>query len=79
MTSMLPPIPQPPPACGYRNQMVPAGTGQLAELNLMRVAAEIGVEGERDEVLLNVFGINLCSGEPPGAIRGTGASRSPQG
>lgn len=55
--------------------MIPASAGLLTKLKLVRVAAKIRVEGERDEVLLDVIRFDLLSGEPPGTIRRAGASR----
>ena len=64
------------PARRDRDRVIAAGAGLLTKLELVRVAAEIGVEGERDEVLLDILWIDLVSGEPPGAVARAGASRS---
>ena len=42
----------------------------------MRTAAEVGVQRERDEVLVDVFWFDLGSGVPPGTVSRAGASCS---
>jgi hypothetical protein len=58
--------------------MVASSACPFAELDFVRIAAEVGVECERDEVLVDEFWINLISGEPPGSIRGASPSCSPE-
>jgi hypothetical protein len=52
------------------DEVIAAGLDLLTEFQLVRVAAKIGVEGERHKVLGDVFGLDLGPGEPPGSIRG---------
>jgi hypothetical protein len=47
----------------------------VANLQFLRIAAEVGIKRERDEVFRDEFRINFCPGEPPGMIGGASASR----
>ena len=78
MTSILLPCPQRFPGCRHGDEMIASSAGRFAEFDFVGIPPEIGVECQRDEVLLDVFRFNVVAGEPPGAIRGAGASRSPQ-
>src|SRR5262249_25107440 len=50
--------------------MIASGADLLTELQLVRVAAKVRVEGQGDKVLGDVLGLYLGPGEPPGSIRG---------
>lgn len=63
------------PGGGDGDEVIASGAGLLAEFEFLGVAAEVGVEGERDEMFVNVVGIDFVPGEPPGAVARAGASR----
>ena len=67
-------VPEPRAVGGAGDEMVPAGARLLAEFDLVGIASEISVERDRDEMFGDVIRIDLCPGEPPGSIRGAGAS-----
>lgn len=46
----------------------------FAEGDLLRIPAEIGVEGYGNEMPGDILRLNLDTGEPPGAVGGAGAS-----
>ncbi|MFP6659103.1 MAG: hypothetical protein VB853_13055 [Pirellulales bacterium] len=60
------------------DQMVAARANLLAEGQFLRVATEVRIERDGDEMLVDVVRFYLSPGEPPGAIRSTCASRTAQ-
>ena len=55
--------------------MVASCPSLLTEFELLGIAAEVGVERERDDVRIDIFRFELGPGEPPGTIRRAGTSR----
>ena len=45
----------------------------------MRIAAKVGVEAERNKVLVDEIGLNLSPGEPAGPVTGAGSSGPSEG
>ena len=45
----------------------------------MRIAAKVGVEAERNKVLVDEIGLNLSAREPAGSIAGACSSGPPEG
>lgn len=58
------------------DQVIAAGTDMFTKREFVRVATEIGIEREWDEVLVDVVSFDLGAGEPPGTIGRARASRS---
>jgi hypothetical protein len=56
--------------------MIAACPRSFTERKLVRIAAKVGIERQRNEMLGDVFRLDLNSGVPPGAIRRAGPSRS---
>ena len=66
-------------ARGCRDEVITAGSDLLAIIKVVAAAAEISVQRDGDEVLRDVFGIDLVAGEPPGPVRRARPSGSREG
>jgi len=62
-------------SCGHGDEVIPPGPSGVAEFDLVGIATEVGVQRERDEVLVDICWFDLGSGVPPGAVARTGTSR----
>lgn len=56
--------------------MIATGPGLLAKLYFVGVPPEVSIKSQRDEVFVDILGIDLSSGVPPGTVGGASPSRA---
>lgn len=60
--------------CSHGNEVITTRSSRLAELDFVGISPEVGVQGKRDEVLVDVFWFDLGPGVLPGAVSRAGSS-----